>query len=603
MATGYRRGDGAPGLAGADGGGSRLRLLPLYIVVFVCGAVLMCIEIAGSRMLAPTFGSDIFTWGSIIGVFMMALAAGYYSGGVLVDRVPRFWLLCLIVAAAGLVTVPIPWIRTPICQGIADENFGPRLNPLVAAIALYLVPSTLIGMVAPFAVRLAAKSLSGIGNVAGRLYALSTVGSILGTLLTAFLLIPSFGTRALMWSLGLTRLAVAAGGALWQRFAAGHPGREENGGGGGRPFVTPLLVIGLLALGPVGYLLRPIGPGVYLPFSGKRWSQELAEGSPERPAWKDSAYHLILVTEQEVPYDSRSRRIAWEFKETEPERLPFGVEWRRRRLLRFNNQIESSVFLDESGEVPEDAESAAEYVRLLHMGVIFHPKPRKVLVVGCGGGVGPMQFRRHYGAEVDVVDIDEEVFRFARNWMGLREDRKLRTHVRDGRRHIECAEKRWDYIILDAYTSGGRIPFHLTTKEFFESVREHLEPGGVLVSNVISAVDGKNSDLLRSVYKTLLAAGFATIYIFPRPHGRRDERINVIMVAMEEAASSPFSPSDARERAAELAKDRSSGVRVPRFVEYAGSMDPRLPQDMKLDDVPLLTDDYAPVDAMYAPYD
>ena len=608
--------------------GPRLALLSLYPLVFCCGAILMCVEIVGSMMLAPTFGSGIFTWGSIIGVFMAALAAGYYCGGLVADRYPRFLLLCALVFLAGLATLPIAWLREPVCQAIVRADFGPRGGPLLAAAALYLLPSLLLGMVSPFAVRLAARDLAGLGNVAGRLYALSTVGSILGTLLTTFWLIPTWGTRGIIWGAGLTLLVAAAGGALWWSGFSGRLGRLRGPAKGGALtlFTAPLI----LAL-PVGLFLRPEGPGVRVSLERAdlpaRVQQRLAtpeEGKSSNPKskiqnWKDSPYHLILVTEQEIPVNAESGEFDWDVLDRQTrEPIPELGGWRKRRCLRFNEQTESAIYVDEGAEAwPGRVESAVGYTEYLHLGLLFHARTRELkrpavehlLVVGCGGGIAPMEFRHHYGAEVDVADIDAEVFRFAENWMRLAPDAKLRLHVGDGRRFIVQSSQKWDYIILDAYTTGGRIPFHLVTREFYQAVREHLAPGGVLVSNVIAAVDGKHSELFRAVYKTQLAAGFGAVYVFPKAY-RKDIPVNIILVALPEAKGEKRRTGEdlaafARTLAAYpggpgTAPGEAEGkIRVRNFTQNAQNLDPRWPRDMALDSVPLLTDDYAPVDTMY----
>ena len=163
---------------------------------------------AGSRVLATHFGSSIYVWGAIISVFLAALAAGYYSGGVIADRKPTFLLLNVLLLIAGCWLLVMPLYANWICRIIRSVNFGERLNPLLATVLLFGGPSVLLGMVSPFAVRLAARELEKIGNVSGRLYALSTVGSIVGTLTTAFWLIPLIGVRTLLQALGTSLIVM-----------------------------------------------------------------------------------------------------------------------------------------------------------------------------------------------------------------------------------------------------------------------------------------------------------------------------------------------------------------------------------------------------------
>src|SRR3990170_4597033 len=175
----------------------------LYIVVFISGAVLMGLEIVGSRVLAPYFGSSIFVWGSLISVVMTALSIGYYWGGWLSAREPSYAKLMLLLLTPGIVVFFLPFIYPSINEWIAMRDFGNRMNPLIACSVLFLLPGVFMGTISPYVIRLAATQLHTVGSTAGTLYALSTCGSIFGTLLTAFYLIPVLGVSNIIHSLGI----------------------------------------------------------------------------------------------------------------------------------------------------------------------------------------------------------------------------------------------------------------------------------------------------------------------------------------------------------------------------------------------------------------
>src|ERR671918_752528 len=181
----------------------------LQLTVFVCGAVLLGLEIVGSRVLAPYFGGSIFVWGSLFSTFLAGLTIGYYMGGFLADRRPRLLALAVLILIAGVLVVILPVAHPPINRAIASWDFGPRLNPLLATLCLFFLPSVFMGTVSPYAIKLAASSLATIGNTAGLIYAISTAGSIAGALLTAFYLIQMIGVRSILYSLGTTLLALA----------------------------------------------------------------------------------------------------------------------------------------------------------------------------------------------------------------------------------------------------------------------------------------------------------------------------------------------------------------------------------------------------------
>ncbi|MBI2348251.1 MAG: fused MFS/spermidine synthase [Deltaproteobacteria bacterium] len=185
----------------------------LNIVVFVSGAVLMALEIVGSRVLAPYFGSSIFVWGSLISVVLAALSVGYYWGGWLSERSPSIGRLLVLLLIPGALIFFLPFVYPSVNNSIAETDFGSRLNPLIASTIFFLLPGIFLGTISPYAIRLAATTLTSVGSTAGTLYALSTCGSIFGTLLTAFYLIPVLGVSNIIHSLGGTLVLLAL--LLW----------------------------------------------------------------------------------------------------------------------------------------------------------------------------------------------------------------------------------------------------------------------------------------------------------------------------------------------------------------------------------------------------
>ncbi|MDQ4082732.1 MAG: fused MFS/spermidine synthase, partial [Actinomycetota bacterium] len=194
----------------------------LHAVVFMAGTGTLATEIAASRLLAPYFGSSTIVWANIIGLILVYLSVGYWLGGKLADRRPEPRLLGAIVAVAAVVIAATPFVARPILdlaiEGLDAVAVGAVVGSFFAALALFAVPVTLLGAVSPFAIRLALADVEEAGTVAGRLYALSTVGSILGTFLSALVAIPLVGTqRTMLASAALLVLAAALLlGLRWQ---------------------------------------------------------------------------------------------------------------------------------------------------------------------------------------------------------------------------------------------------------------------------------------------------------------------------------------------------------------------------------------------------
>src|SRR5436305_2944631 len=196
---------------------ARRLLLPL---VFVSGMASLAVEFGASRLLAPYFGTSLYVWGVLIGLVLIYLSAGYVIGGRLADRHPDDGLLYQITAWAGLWIGVIPLVSYPILlasqQGFKALSLGLVAGTLLAVVLMFAVPVILLGCVSPFAIRLLLKNVETGGNTAGRVYALSTAGSILGTFLPVFWFIPTYGTRPTLEGFGLALVGISIAG-LWPR--------------------------------------------------------------------------------------------------------------------------------------------------------------------------------------------------------------------------------------------------------------------------------------------------------------------------------------------------------------------------------------------------
>lgn len=181
----------------------------LDAAVFLSGAALMGLEIVGSRILAPVFGTSIFVWGSLITVFLASLSLGYAIGGRLADRRPEPELLANLLLLSAVLLFVVFVRPAPLLAACAKAPIPDRFQSLLAATILFGAPSVLMGAVTPFAVRLAARDMAHVGSTAGRLSSVSTAGSILGTFLMAFYLVPSFETREILFGLGMVLVAAA----------------------------------------------------------------------------------------------------------------------------------------------------------------------------------------------------------------------------------------------------------------------------------------------------------------------------------------------------------------------------------------------------------
>jgi len=192
----------------------------LYLTVFITGLSIMSSEILASRILAPHFGNTVFLWGSIISTFLTGLALGYYIGGIIADRRPSYRILSAILLLSAFLFLLFPVYSKAINNAIFDLNLGLKRGPLLASMSQFLLPMIFLGMVTPYSVKLKTKRLSVVGSTAGRLYAVSSIGSITGTLVTTFYLILLAGIHLIIFLNGLVLLVLSIAAYLFHTYRA-----------------------------------------------------------------------------------------------------------------------------------------------------------------------------------------------------------------------------------------------------------------------------------------------------------------------------------------------------------------------------------------------
>lgn len=191
----------------------------LALLVIVAGMASMAVEMTASRLLAPFFGTSLYIWGILIGLILAYLTLGYWLGGRLADRRPRRRLFFGLSAIAAVAVALVGLVATPVLNaalgGTEHWPYGLFLGTLAGCLALFAVPVVLLGSLNPFAIRLKVVGLSDAGNVSGSVFALTTIGSLIGTFGAVFLLIPSWGTRATLYAFAALLLLVAGAGWLF----------------------------------------------------------------------------------------------------------------------------------------------------------------------------------------------------------------------------------------------------------------------------------------------------------------------------------------------------------------------------------------------------
>ena len=397
----------------------------IYLLVFVGGLTTLGVELSAARLLAPWFGNSLPVWASLIGLILVYLSLGYWLGGRLADRDPRPRQIFRLGLWAGLWVGLIPPLSRPILrmasQGFAVFDAGLLAGSFVGVMFLFALPVTLLGCISPFAIRLVLDDVVRGGQMAGRIYALSTLGSIVGTFLPVLLLIPAIGTRKTFVALSILLLLVSLLG--WLR-CVGRRGVRYT------VFLLLVLTVALLDADEIktsaGLLEESESPYNYiyvLDRQGERWLK-LNEGAGLQSVYLPGA-------------DGLAEGI-WDYFLVAP-------------------------FFNEPPFPPERVEN--------------------LLMIGLAGGTISRLYTEAFGPiPIDGIELDPEVIRMSRKWLGMNQP-NLNAIAQDGRVFLAHSEQIYDVIVVDAYRPPY-IPFHLTTVEFFQEARAHLSDHGVVAVNV-----------------------------------------------------------------------------------------------------------------------
>ena len=501
---------------------------PRYVnlLVFVAGFTSLGLELSAARLLDPWFGNSILVWAALIGLVLACLSLGYWLGGRVADRRPSARLLYGLALAAAVLIALIPAASLPILRRAAlsaldlgNVNVGLLAGAGLAIFALFSVPTVLLGMVSPFAIRLTVTDVSRSGQVAGRLYALSTVGSLLGTFVPVLILIPTLGTRLTFIVLAGLLAVTALIGLFLERGTKAAPA--------------------LLALPLIGLLAWLGGRGAIKPEAGL-----LVEG--------ESLYNYYQVLQR-------------------------GPEtW-----LKLNEGIGlHSVYH------PQSALSEGIWDYFL-VAPLFAGEPpvevRNMYLVGLAGGTIAQLYTDVYGPiPIDGAELDPDIVAAANTYFHLDEYPNVHAVAADGRSWLfaQPAERRYSVIAVDAYRPPY-IPFHLSTVEFFQLVRDHLTDNGVVAVNV--ARSGDDTSLVDALAATL-AQVFPSVYIVDESTEQFSLGNSLVV-----ATGQPTTLADFQRNAAAL-----DPAAHPLLVEMAGRAGfTARPAETS---GPVLTDDKAPIE-------
>ncbi|MFO7626026.1 MAG: fused MFS/spermidine synthase [Candidatus Fermentibacteraceae bacterium] len=394
-----------------------------HFFVFFTGAAVMATEMCASRFLAPWFGTSMIVWSVLIAVVLAAMSVGYWLGGRLADRRPSWVVLYWIPAIAGALIALIPPLGGILFARLSAGIMATPVNIIILAfvgvVAVFVPPVLLLAMVSPFMIRLLAKA-DNTGRTAGSLYAMSTLGSIAGTLFSTLVTIPLLGTRETLFLVSGVLILLGIVG-LRQKAR-----------------VMPVLLVLPLA--------------GWLAFSGSVRRDETVVHEEE------SVYQYLQVQRRSdgstilvVNEGGAMQSIAREGDALRPASTYYESYLLLPYMIGPSDEMDVLVIGSGAGTIPH--------------WLAVHVRPDIP------------------GLRTDAVEIDRRAAELGYQWFNTQRD-DARMIISDGRTYIGNTSRTYDIIITDTYSNQIYIPFHLTTVEYFTELRAHLNSGGAVAMNV-----------------------------------------------------------------------------------------------------------------------
>lgn len=445
-----------------------MRKYKLEITVFLCGALGMVLELVAARVLSPYVGSSNLIWTTIIGIMLTSMSIGYWLGGKQADKNPEISMLSNFILLAAIFTSLIPILETVLVKNLSNLSDNLILVAIISATILFGVPSFVLATVSPFAVKLKDKEHETIGQVSGKISSLSTIGSIVGTFTAGFLLIPNLGVRTIVFITILILLLLA----IWL-----FPNKNKK-------YISMVIIISVCIF---AFLFL----GRYI----------FEKENPDIIKDVDSEYSRIWV-----------KQVKAGEKEYKTLQVDTGLE---------------SYIDNETGKM------GAGYLYYYDLFDYYNKDAKNILMIGGAAYTYPTHFLKKYDNKtIDVSEIDSKMTELATEQFGLDiENERLNVYHQDGRTFLNKTKNKYDCILLDAF-KGLNAPFELTTYEAMQNAKNILNENGMIITNIISSLEGAESDFIKYEYSTYKAV-FDDVKLFKVKNMPNNERQNLILVGFK----------------------------------------------------------------------
>ena len=443
----------------------------LEITVFLSGALTMVLELIAARILSPYVGSSNLIWTTIIGIMLTSMSIGYWFGGKVADKNKDndTNILSNYLLISAIATSCIPILEVKFIDVLSQLSNNLVLVAIICATVTFGIPSFLLATVSPIAVKIKNNSIDNVGTTSGKISSLSTIGSIFGTFFAGFILIPNLGVRNII--LGCTLL-------LW--ILSAYLFNKKDKKYYALMILELIVIVGLNILG--GYFF--------------------SSSHPEIISDVDSEYSRIWVKE-------------------------INVGENQYKTLQVDTGLESYMN-QETGEM------GAKYLYYYDLFEYYNKDAKDALMIGGAAYTYPIHYLKKYeDKKIDVVEIDDKMTKIAEEEFGLNKSNpNLGLITQDGRSYLNYNEKKYDTILIDAF-KGLNAPFELTTYEAMQEVYNDLNENGIVITNILSSIEGDDSDFIKYEYNTYRAI-FDDVKIFQvNPDRQNDEEQNLILVGIK----------------------------------------------------------------------
>ncbi len=440
----------------------------MKITVFLCGALGMVLELVAARILSPYVGSSNLIWTTIIGIMLTSMSIGYWLGGKIADKRPDINLLSFFILIGAFFTSIIPILETALVKPLSEVMNELVIIAIICSTIVFGIPSFILAMVSPFAVKLEDKNHEEIGKTSGKISSLSTIGSIVGTFVAGFLLIPNLGVRTLILIITITLIILS-----FVMF------NKKNIKYSICMFLCLLTLIGLNYYGKVLF----------------------DKNNPDIIKDVDSEYSRIWI--KNIPVGEISYKT-----------------------MEVDTGLESYINKDTN-------EMGARYLYYYDLFDYYNKDAKSTLMIGGAAYTYPTYYLNKYQEKtIDVAEIDEKMTELAIEEFDLDiENPRIKIYHQDGRSFLNNTKNKYDTILIDAF-KGLNAPFELTTYEALTKAKNALNDNGMVITNIISSLEGEDEEFIKYEYATYKAV-FDDVKLFKVRDTEKTESQNLILIGFK----------------------------------------------------------------------